>query len=156
MKYRYNGPVNIKVKANIVADEITNLIDVNNGAIIPETVIRAARPKRSKLHNCFEWDDKKAAKLYRVEQAKHILRAVIVQYDTGDEDNPTIVEVRAFPNIETDGGNYYTTMARVAEDGEMSEQLENQICRDLSFMREKHKNIKRFREVWKAIDSLKI
>jgi hypothetical protein len=153
MKYRYNGPAAIKVKAHIVADEITQLIESNNGAIIPETVVRAARPKRSRLHKCFEWDDKKAAKLYRVEQAKHILRAVIVEYETDDENCPT-VEVRAFPNIETDGGNYYTTMARVAEDEEMSEQLENQIYRDLCFMRKKHKNIKRFSQVWQAVDAL--
>ena len=155
MKYRYNGPAAIKVKAHIVADEITNLIESNNGAIIPETVVRAARPKQSRLHGCFEWDDKKAAKLYRVEQAKYILRAVIVEYETGDEDCPT-VEIRAFPNIESDGGNYYTTMARVAQDEEMSEQLESQIYRDLCFMRKKHKNIKRFSSIWEAIDSVSV
>ena len=151
-KYRYgNRWQGQKVKAVIVGKEIEKIIEENSGAIIPETIVRRAKPKKSPIHNCFEWDDKVAAHLYRVEQASHLLRSVTVVTQAADDET---IEVRAFPNIKSEGGSYYTTIARVMDDVELSDQLESQILRELTYLRNKHKAQKTFRDVWHAVDAL--
>jgi len=151
-RYRYgNRWQGQKVKAEIVGNEISRIIEENEGVIIPETIVRKARPKKSPLHNCFKWDDKVAANLYRIDQASQLLRSVTVVTEIADSET---IEVRAFPNIESDGGSYYTTIARVMDDVELSDQLESQILRELVYLRNKHKKQKKFREVWTAVDAL--
>ena len=155
MKYKYGQNwQGQKVRAEVVGREIEKLIKENEGVVIPETVVRKAKPKRSPLHKCFEWDDKKAAHLYRIEQAKGLLRSVTVVIQESDDEEGETIEVRAFPCIESEGGNYYTTIASVMDSVEMSDQLESQILRELVYLRNKHKTYKKFREVWQAVDAL--
>ena len=139
------------VHVTIVVQEITRIIEANGGEVSPVVVVRNARPKRSPIHDCFEWDDNVAADLYRIEQAKYLLRAVTI---TKIDSKGNKIAVRAFPNIETEEGNFYTTNAIVMDDLELSEKLETQVQRELLYLRRKGANLKRFSKVWRAVDSL--
>ncbi len=154
MKYRYSGRVPVKVRAEIVGDEIGKLIERHEGQLTAAVLVDAAHHKTSKLHNCFEWDDTEAARQYRLEQARRLIRAVIV-YEGSTEDKEE-VHYRAFPNIETDEGNYYTTMARVTRTPKLRKQLGDQILRDLEYLMEKHEahSPDKFKKVWAAIRKL--
>ncbi len=154
LKYGYADKVCINVKAQIVGQELTRLVQVNKGALLPETVVRAARPIRSPLHRCFEWDDKRAAHKYRVFQAGYLLRAVVVISEDPDTKEP--ISCRAFPCIESEGGNYYTTIAHVMCDAELQENIAQQIARNLRYWRQKGHNLMEFERVWKAVDALKV
>lgn len=44
--------------------------------VTPESLLAAARKKRSPIHDLFEWDDEVAAEAYRLEQARYFLRSV--------------------------------------------------------------------------------
>lgn len=153
-KYVYNGKVCIPVKAEIVGRELERLTEENDGALLPDTVLRAAQSKRSVLHPCFEWNDTTAAYQYRIEQAKHLLRAVVVVVMPPGRSKT--IEVRAFPCIETDGGNYYTTYARVYASKELTNNVDAQILRNLLSFRQKYHDHKVFAKVWHAIDKVKI
>jgi hypothetical protein len=50
----------------------------HNNELAPERVVAEARRKTSPLHSYFEWDDAKAANLYRLKQAGEILRSITV------------------------------------------------------------------------------
>lgn len=50
------------------------------GAVTARDVVDAARSSNSPLHSYFEWNDKKAADLHRVEQARKILQSITVRY----------------------------------------------------------------------------
>ena len=154
MKYKYSGHVPIKVRAEVVGNEIGKLINRNKGMLTAQELVTAATPPTSKLHDCFEWDNKEAAKQYRLEQARRLIRAVIV-YEGPTEDKEEI-HYRAFPNIEADEGNYYTTMARVTRTPKLRKQLGDQILRDLEYLMEKHEahSPEKFKKVWKAIRAL--
>ena len=155
MKYGYADKACIKVKAQIVGKELSRLAKENSGTLLPETVLRSAKTARSPLHDCFEWDDKIAAHKYRVTQASYLLRAVVVIQQ--DPENPKkTVTCRAFPCIETDGGNYYTTIAHVMDDAELTENVREQVVRNLRYWREKGRNFEEFERVWKAVDALKV
>ena len=73
MKYKYKNKAFTAVKAQIVGDTLEELFEINDGVVIPSTVVKAARPKRSPIHNCFEWDNNVAARKYRESQAGYLL-----------------------------------------------------------------------------------
>lgn len=47
------------------------------GYLTSEAVVDAARPKKSPLHNDFEWNDSVAAETYRRHQAASMIRAIV-------------------------------------------------------------------------------
>jgi len=63
--------------AEIIGTEIEALAEQNH-VVTPAAIVAAARPKSSRLHPYFEWDDKKAAERYRLNQAQFLLRMVHV------------------------------------------------------------------------------
>jgi hypothetical protein len=50
-----------------------------NRRLIPEDVVAAAKEPAHALHDCFEWDDSKAGHLYRIDQARALIREVKVK-----------------------------------------------------------------------------
>jgi hypothetical protein len=85
-------------KANDVGKYFEKLHE-EYGEISPEIIVEKARDENNLLHNYFEWDDTKAAHKYRLEQAKEIIRCLVIQTDSGNKTR-AIVSVQ-FNNKET-------------------------------------------------------
>lgn len=51
-----------------------------HGVLTPQAVVEDARPEGAPLHDRFEWDDAKAGELYRVDQARALIRSVKISY----------------------------------------------------------------------------
>src|SRR3990167_6335318 len=64
-------------KTNKIALELQRIAEANGGLLNPETVVKEARHKRSPLHGSFTWDNTRAAHLWRLEQARHMIRVVV-------------------------------------------------------------------------------
>ncbi len=58
-----------------VQEAVTELYH-RDGEVKPSTLITAAKPKVSPIHNAFEWDNKKAGNEYRLMQARSWIRRV--------------------------------------------------------------------------------
>src|SRR5262245_37104228 len=69
-----------------------------HGEARPEDLVRAARDSAHPLNTFFQWDNAKAAHEHRLEQARYVLRAIVVV--PAAEARP----VRAFVNVERAGG----------------------------------------------------
>lgn len=80
------------VTAETAADELA-AIHERHGALTPPVVVDAARPKDAPLHNVFEWDNKKAAESYRIDQARHLIRAVEIVTDTNGKESSAPIYV---------------------------------------------------------------
>lgn len=65
----------------------------DEGKITAARVVEIARDHSSPLHSWFEWDDSKAAEAHRLQQARTLLRAVVVKVDHG-QSQPIAVHVR--------------------------------------------------------------
>lgn len=63
-----------------IREELERLRVANGGLLKPAKVVAAARAKHSVLHDCFEWDDKKAGNSYRLSQAQHLIRSFAIRY----------------------------------------------------------------------------
>jgi hypothetical protein len=81
---------------------LTKLED-RRGRLRPPDVVKAARPKGSPLHGYFEWNDGRAAELFRLEQAKQIIRKVTLVIETTER---TLTAVAYVHDPETLGSRY--------------------------------------------------
>lgn len=92
----------------------------NNGLLLIDDVLAAAKNKACVLHKHFEWDDTEAAEQYRRTQARSLIQKCHVQIAVSPD-----VSIRAFVSLQSDqvsGGGYRMT-ANVLSDAEMREQL---------------------------------
>ena len=154
-KYAYKDKAFTKVKAQIVGETLEEIFEQNDGVVLPSTVVRSARPKRSPIHNCFEWDNKKAADKYRDRQAGDLLRWIVIVHEQEDGDTEPL-KVRAFVSVESEGGRYYTTINRAMKDEDIANNIEIEAYNDYIALFHKYKDLKLFRKVNNEIDKIKI
>jgi len=124
-----------------------------DGVISPEKVVDAARPKTSPLHDYFIWDDGEAARQYRLEQARRLIRVVVDVIELPDKSQR---EVRVFVSLPSDrnadGG--YRVMAQVLESEDKKKEMLEDALRELIRLRDKYDMLKELSSVFKAIDKL--
>lgn len=104
-----------------IITELTRLAEANEGRLTPDNVVDAAQDEASPLHKCFEWDDDAAAHMFRVEQARHLIRSVRVEVTTTEHS----VRVPAFvhdPDCER-GEQGYVSIRKIASDEDKSREV---------------------------------
>ena len=70
-----------KLDPKLAASELARICN-ENGLLTPVAVLDAARDENNPLHPAFEWDDSKAAEIYRRSQAQDLIYSVeIVRED---------------------------------------------------------------------------
>jgi len=84
MEHTINGNKTIRgVSADVVSAELAKLC--SSDGIRAADVVAAAQSPDSPLHPCFTWDDSEAAKQWRLEEARALIRNVrVVRDDTPD------------------------------------------------------------------------
>jgi len=91
--------------------ELKRICDENGGVLRVEDVVDAARPHNSLLHRYFEWNDSVAAEKYRMEQARHLIKIIVVPMAVEDGG---IVTVPLY--VHEEDGQGYTTIYDVLDD----------------------------------------
>lgn len=66
-------------KPRNVLHALDELAATHSGSLTPELVIKEARNAKSPLHDEFVWDNSRAGHLYRIQQARGLLRIYKVQ-----------------------------------------------------------------------------
>jgi len=105
-----------------IVAELKRLADRHGGELRPADVVDAARPKRSPLHACFEWDDTAAAQEWRLHQARNLLR-VVVAYEPADSKEATHCRVFVSLTPDRESGAGYRLTRAVLTDPRMRHQL---------------------------------
>jgi hypothetical protein len=152
MKYKWTRTPTGGYSAQVVGEEL-ELIQQKAGSLTPEIVLRAATPKRSKLHDCFEWDNAVAAHEHRLSQARYLLRSIEVVYEeqTGQKETRS-VEIRAFHNVEDeDGESVYVTVNQARQNAEYWNQVKERALSEIKSWQAKYQSIKEFEVIFNAI-----
>lgn len=71
-----------KSKQKQIERALTRLCTEGGGRLTAEAVLREAEDPASPLHSEFEWDDGEAARLYRLNQARTLIKTVRVEVRT--------------------------------------------------------------------------
>lgn len=122
--------------------------------IKPSEVIDEAKEPSSPLHEFFEWDNTKAAEAYRVEQARHLLAAITVEYEDVNESRPVRLFVNMKPQGEGNEREYIPTVA-VLSDASMRAQLIRQALGEADAWRKRYEHLNELANVFAAIENAK-
>lgn len=108
-------------RRRVLADELAKVERDDDGRLHPEAVVEAAANKRSPLHEEFTWDDAEAGHLYRIEQARTLIRVVVVRYEEDGIDRKLPVYINLVADRQFGGG--YRPLDDVMRSADLTRQL---------------------------------
>lgn len=129
--YSFRSGSHVKGDPQAVGEALDALQEENGQRVTARIVVDAARPDESPLHPCFEWDDVRAAELYREEQARDVIASVRVVTQNGTQQKIQRAYVNVVENVGGDEQRGYVPMARVLSDGDLYRQVCEQAAKDL-------------------------
>lgn len=147
--YKFRTPGLFKgISADDAAAEL-NRIREKRGSLKPEFVVDESKDKNAVLHNCFTWDNKKAAELWRKEQASALIRNIVCI--VVNENVQT--EVRAFVNVSsgTLPDRSYTPITEAILDDTAYKDLLTQAMDDMESFCKKYSQIEQLNPVKAAM-----
>ena len=135
-------------KKAAIQKELDLIARKHNGLLRPENVVDAAKNKESVLHSCFEWNNTKAAKEYRLWQAREIIAVHVTVLHK--ETKPTRVYVSMMNDRIRPGGGY-RPIEVVLSNKILRKQFLNEALADLKRIEDKYNQLTELAEVFKAI-----
>lgn len=79
-----------------IAQALMDILAAHGGKLTAHAVVEAAEQEDHPLHQYFEWDDARAAKRYRLQQARQLIKAVQYKVKAGKVEIDTAAFVRIF------------------------------------------------------------
>lgn len=122
-------------------EEIQELGD----GVTPEKVVEIAASEDSELHKCFEWDDSQAARMYRIDQARKVIRNIVYV-----PEKPQQAPVRVL-SISSERTVYRPTIELVRDPDEY-EILCRRAFNDWEAFKRRYNTIVELREAFDAMD----
>lgn len=150
-EYSFKQGFRSNLDAEIVGATIEQL-SVTHGSVTADLLVEEAKHSDSPLHHYFIWDDSEAAKKYREDQARLLIRNVEVRII---QNNQSTEPIKAFINVKSqyDG---YKPIQKVMENKNLKTLFIKQAYDELMLWRDRYIQYAEFGEVIKVIDTLKI
>jgi hypothetical protein len=156
MVYNWKSGSRVKGDPQKVGEELEALPDKN-----ASSVVRAAKKSKGELHNCFEWDTDKAAEEYWLEQARLILRSIVIVTEPEKKDEEPVV-YRAYEPIryrdeddKLDKEMTYVPVRKMLTDPELRVQVANRLLSMIGEAEETAKNYMHlstaFKRTWEKL-----
>lgn len=149
--YKWKPFVSVGVDAQVAGEELERLVDEHGGNITPQIVVIAATKKRSPLHPAFEWDDKEAARKHREDQARYLLRSIVVVTNEGAPEDEEVKTIRAFVHLQSEEA--YVTIVRALSDSELRQELVGRAWKELNDWTKRYEELQEFARVVAVIKS---
>lgn len=146
MVYEYKIPGLYSVPAQEAGEELDRIYQ-DRGKLDAADVVDESRPMEAVLHPCFEWDDPKAAELWRQQQARGLINCIVTAVDTPKGKQ---VETRAFVHVEQS----YHPLEVVLSEVDKFAQLKQSVIAELKAFQKKYQTISWLSPVFDAIDKV--
>jgi len=139
------------IDPEIVGARLEGLAAQYGGGARAEDIVADAREDpASPYHDYFEWNDAIAGERYREEQARDLIRHLVVIKSNGD--GTPDETVRAFVLISTGEVDSYVGIRTVLSDSRMRSQMLERALKDLRVWRKKYETLRELTALFKAID----
>lgn len=130
------------------------ILDVyhRDGVLKPSSLIKAAKPKKSPLHNEFTWNASEALAKVQRQEALYLIRVVSLEVKEVDTDK--IYRGREFvlqPNTDED----YVSIRTGLSDTELRDQIVAQLIQRLESLKQELEEYEEFTEVVQAITKVR-
>lgn len=138
--------------SNAIQLELEQIREANGGELQAEAVVEFARNPATALHGRFTWDDTEAARQYRLEQARAVIRVCVTILPQTNE------SVRTYVSLTSDrikeGGGYRTTEA-VMSVAEQRAELLDQALRELATWQAKYRQVNELAAIFAEAEKLR-
>lgn len=104
-----------------VHQRLQDIADANDGRLTADDVVADAKRKDSPLHSHFEWDTKKAAAAYWIEQARELITSVRVVVKTETSQVSVVAYIR--DPAAANGQQGYVSVASVRNDADVAREV---------------------------------
>lgn len=130
-------------------------ISEKHGHISPDIVVKEAARKDNPLHGYFVWDDTIAAKKFRLDQARFLIRTVKLDIVRRDEKKREISfeTSRAFvspPSIR--GGQSYLKLSDAMGDETLRSEILERAKKELKAIKDRYRQLDELARVWDAVE----
>ena len=136
-------------KAN--AEKVYTEINSLGNSYTPEQVVELAKDKNTELHKCFEWNDKKAAHLYRISTAKKIIQSIVIVDESKPKDEQTHIRAIVSTN---NNDRHYEPIILTVKNQDSYEKLLKQALAELEMFKNKYKNLSELEKVFEDIEAI--
>lgn len=148
-KYDFRPGFAWKADPEEVGRTIEKLSKQTGGEVSPAMVVEEAKKKNSPLHNCFEWNNTKAAEKWRIHQARLLLGSIVINFEYSEAQT-----IRAFLNIQTPEKQTYSHIDSIINDEAKMQFVIDQLKRKLALISEQLKTYENLKEHSKVIEQL--
>ena len=132
-------------------EEITSIGD----EVTPRQVVEKAESESSELHKCFTWDDTEAAGLWRLKEAREVMRQLIVitrpDPEEPEEEKEPVQFRLLMKNDSSRNSGYKQTIVMVRDEDEYQKLL-NQAYEELRVFKKKYSMLSELREILDLIN----
>jgi hypothetical protein len=157
MKVRWAKGYRGKGDAVAIHRELENL-RAKTGDLNPQDIVEMARPKGSPAHGEFTWSNKVAAEQYRLEQARKMVRSIVVLYKETPKAGPQRAYVQItrseVKNDEVQRKRVYTDVRDALKDPETRAEILSRAISEAASYRKKYAHLSELAVVLNAIDLL--
>jgi hypothetical protein len=121
----------------------------NNGVLKPEQVVEFAKDPNTALHSWFDWDDTEAARKWRIDQARTIIRVMVAPVDGSK--NPVRMLVSIMDDRKEPGGGY-RSFADTMADPEMRKKMLQTALIEFNGVKKRYEALTELSTVFTAIE----
>lgn len=154
MVYEWQSGSRIKLDPEAAGKQLEAIKKRSRGMLTPAAVLMDARPKKSLLHDYFEWDDGKAAEHYREQQAGYLIRSLVVRVVEVKGKSAARGPVRAFVSVQANDKRGYVGVVEALSNTKMREQVLNNAMTELQGWRQRYNDLSEFSKIFRAIDNV--
>lgn len=148
MVYEWKAGSRYKVDANTAGAVCEQLEAAGN--LSAKSLLDVSRPIDAPLHSEFEWNDSVAAEKYREDQARCIIRHLVVRMDESTDE-----PVRSFFKIEQTERESYTSVETIMTRKDLRAELLKQAVNELEAFQRKYNTISELSGVFEATAKIK-
>lgn len=138
----------------VLGEELARLRENVPHGLSPRFVVEAAEPEASPLHPVFIWDDEAAAKLFRDNQARALMKSVVV---VAINDKPLSEPVSEFVNVirRTPEGevNVYEHITIAMRSPDLRDQVLRKALKEIEDWRQRYEDYSEFSSIVESIEA---
>ena len=146
--YVWKEGARMRGNAQVVGERIDQIRSAHKGELEPVHVVADARSKGSPLHSLFEWNDRKAAEQHRLQQARNLIGAIEVSFETSRGTQ----SVRAYVSLPDGPGRKYHRTTDAMSDGSLRQMMLQQAMDDAEQYKARYEKLRELTAIFAAID----
>ncbi|MFD2235929.1 hypothetical protein [Aureimonas populi] len=136
--------------AKSVGEHIEMLRARCKGELTPDDILEDAKHDNSPLHSFFEWSDTEAARQYRLQQARGLIRAVVAVYVSDDK---PAVRQKAYVHIAETGAPHYRESGHAMSQAKTRQIVLQRAWKELQAWRKRYADLVEFSELFEVVDA---